>query len=433
MNTNDLSIDQLAAKATSLRQSIPLLSNAEVMGHPLVYLDSGATSQRPEQVLDAEHRFLVSENSAVHRGAHTLAALATESFEDAREKVASFIGAQADELIWTSGATESLNLLTYSMSNASEGLGGAQARRFVITPGDSIVVTEMEHHANLIPWQQLCKRTGAQLRFIPVDDTGTLQLGNLDEIIDASTKVVAFMHVSNVIGQVTPIAPIIVAADNVGAIKVLDACQSVPHFAVDVSTLGVDFLAFSGHKMLGPNGIGGLWGRAELLEQLPPFLTGGSMITHVDMDSAEFLPAPMKFEAGTKQVPQAIGLAAATDILTDFGMQNVASWESYLGGRMADGLSQIPGVTLIGPKAGQPRTGIASFTITGVHAHDVGQVLDAAGIAVRVGHHCAQPLHRALGITASVRASAYAYNTVEDVDKFLAAVATVPGYFGVDR
>ena len=416
----------------SLRHDFPLLSTT-VNGHPLVYLDSGATSQKPRAVLDAERTFLETENSAVHRGAHTLAALATETFENARATVARFINAAADEIVWTSNATEGLNLIAYAFSNASLGRGGEEARRFALAPGDEILVTEMEHHANLIPWQELAARTGATLRFVPIDDGGSLRLESLDELVNARTRIVAFTHVSNVLGVINPVELLVARARAVGALVVLDACQSAPHFALDVAALDVDFAVFSGHKMLGPTGVGVLYGRSELLNAMPPFLTGGSMITTVTMESAEFLPAPQRFEAGTQRVSQAIGLAAAIDYLEAVGMDRIAAHESALGAKLADGLRAIPGVRVLGPGPGEARVGLASFDVAGIHSHDVGQFLDDRGIAVRVGHHCTQPLHRRLGVVSTTRASTYLYTTDDEVDELLAGVADVSAFFGAAR
>ncbi|KQN85092.1 cysteine desulfurase [Arthrobacter sp. Leaf69] len=412
-----------------IRNDFPVLSRS-VGGHPLIYLDSGATSQNPLSVIEAEQEFYEQRNAAVHRGAHLLAVEATESFEDARETLAAFLGAGADEIIWTSNATEGLNLLSYAFLNSSLPGAGAPAARFALGAGDEIVVTEMEHHANLIPWQQLAERTGASLRFIPVDDAGVLDLEAAGGIISPATRVLAFSHASNVLGTINPVKKLVAMARQVGALTVLDACQSAPHLPLDVQDLGVDFAVLSGHKMLGPTGIGVLYGRSELLNALPPFLTGGSMITTVTMERAAFLPAPQRFEAGTQKVSQAIALAAAANYLTETGMDRVHAWESLLGQRLVEGLATIPGVRVLGPAPGQERIGLASFDVAGVHAHDVGQFLDSKGIAVRVGHHCAQPLHRRLGLTASTRASTYLYNTTSDVDAFLAAVAGVRAYFG---
>ncbi|TFB49506.1 aminotransferase class V-fold PLP-dependent enzyme [Cryobacterium tagatosivorans] len=419
-------------EVAGIRRDFPILGRP-VNGRPLVYLDSGATSQNPASVLDAEREYYEQRNAAVHRGAHTLAFTATEAFEDARSTVAAFIGAKTDEVVWTSNATEAINLVAYSFSNASLGLGGEAAKRFRLGPGDELVVTEMEHHANLIPWQQLALRTGATLRFIPVTDDGTLDLDAAAAVIGARTRLLAFTHASNVVGVVNPVADLVALARSVGALVLVDACQSVPHVPVDVAALDVDFAVFSGHKMLGPTGIGVLFGRAELLADMPPFLTGGSMITTVDMQGAEFLAPPQRFEAGTQRVSQAIALAAAVDYLSSVGMGRIEARETELGQRLLAGLADIPGVRVLGPAAGVERIGLASIDVAGVHAHDVGQFLDEAGIAVRVGHHCAQPLHRRLGVTASTRASTYLYTTTDEVDQFLATLREVAPFFGVSR
>ncbi|WP_194420519.1 SufS family cysteine desulfurase [Microbacterium abyssi] len=411
-----------------LREDFPIL-HTQVNGHPLVYLDSGATSQRPFAVLDAEREFASTLNSAVHRGAHTLAAEATEVFEDARGTLAGFVGAGDDEIVWTSNATEAINLVAYAFSNATAGRGGAVADRFRLGPGDEIVTTEMEHHANLIPWQELAARTGATLRIIPVDDDGALRLG--DAPIGDRTRLVAVTHVSNVLGVINPIEQLVAAAREVGALVLLDACQSAPHLPLDVHALGVDFAVLSGHKMLGPTGIGALYGRRELLEAMPPFLTGGSMITTVTTTQAEYLPPPQRFEAGTQRVSQAVALAAAIDYLSGVGMPRIAAHEAALGQRLVDGLTAIDGVRVLGAGIDLPRVGLASFDIPGIHSHDVGQFLDDRGIAVRVGHHCAQPLHRRLGVTSSTRASTYLYSTEAEVDAFLDGVAATIEFFGV--
>jgi len=417
-----LDVDEVLA----LRADFPILADDR-----LVYLDSGATSQKPRQVLDAERAYLERENAAVHRGAHTLAAEATERFEDARAAVAGFIGADEDELVWTGNATAALNTVAFAIGNASAGRGGAEADPFRLRPGDEIVVTELEHHANLIPWQELAARTGAVLRFIPVDDAGALRMDEAVRIVGPATRILAFSHVSNVLGAVNPVPELVALAKGVGALTVLDACQSVPHLPVDVHALGVDFAAFSGHKMLGPTGIGGLYGRRALLNALPPFLTGGSMITTVTMERAEYLPAPQRFEAGTQPVAQAIGLAAAVRYLDAIGMDRVAAHDEALGARLAEGVAAIDGVRLLGPAPGEPRVGLASFVVEGVHAHDVGQFLDDRGIAVRVGHHCAQPLHRRLGVTASTRASAAVHTTEAEVDRFVDSLRDATAFFGV--
>ncbi|WP_223690202.1 SufS family cysteine desulfurase [Leifsonia poae] len=415
-----------------LRADFPILGR-EVNGHPFVYLDSGATSQKPSAVLDAERAFVEQLTSAVHRGAHTVAGEATELFEEARATLARFVGVAADEIVWTSNATEGINLVAYGLSNASVGRGGAAAARFRLGPGDEIVATEAEHHANLVPWQELAARTGATLRVIGLNDDGQLRLDEAAELIGPRTKVVAFAHVSNVLGAINPVAELVALAHVVGALVVLDACQSAPHLPLDLRELDVDFAVFSGHKMLGPTGVGVLYGRKELLDALPPFLTGGSMITTVTLDGADYLPAPARFEAGTQRVSQAIALAAAADYLTKAGLPAIAAHEQELGARMLDGLGAIPGVRILGPDRDVARVGLASFVVDGIHSHDVGQFLDDRGIAVRVGHHCAQPVHRRFGATASTRMSAYLYTTADEVDAAVAAVADARTFFGVDR
>jgi len=418
------------AEITAIRVDFPLLQH-QMNGRPLVYLDSGATSQKPRSVIDVERVYYESENAAVHRGAHTLASLATERFEDARATVARFVGAQEDEIVWTSNATEALNLVAYAIGNATAGRGGAAAQRFRLAPGDEILVTEMEHHANLIPWQELAARTGAVLRYIPISPDGTLQMEEAARLVTSHTRILAFTHVSNVLGVVNPVQQLVALAHSVGALTVLDACQSAPHLPLDLAALEVDFAAFSGHKMLGPTGIGVLFGRSELLNALPPFLTGGSMITTVTMESAEYLPAPHRFEAGTQRVSQAIALASAVDYLERIGIDRIAAHDAALGQRLVVGLNEIPGVTVLGPGIGKERVGMASFDVAGLHSHDIGQFLDDRSIAVRVGHHCTQPLHRRLGITSSTRASAYLYTTDDEIDEFLGALSDAIDFFGV--
>lgn len=417
--------------AAALRADFPILGE-QVNGRPLIYLDSAATSQKPRQVLDAERDFLTHANAAVHRGAHTLAAEATDLFEDARAAVAGFVGARPEQLVWTSGATMGLNLVAYAIDNATRGRGGAASARVALQPGDEIVTTAIEHHANLIPWQELAARTGAVLKHIPARADGTLDLDAAASLIGPRTRLVAFTHVSNVLGIVNPVAALVALAREVGALTVLDACQSAPHLPLDLPALGVDLAVFSGHKMLGPYGVGGLYGRAEILEALPPFLTGGSMITTVTLDGAEYLPPPQRFEAGTQPVGPAVGLAAAVRYLDEVGLDRIHAHESALAARLGDGLRAIPGIRLLGDAAGVERVGLWSFDVDGVHAHDAGQFLDARGIAVRVGHHCAAPLHRQYGITASVRASTALYNTADEIDELLDAVAGIRAYFGAE-
>lgn len=418
-----------SAEVLKLKNDFPILARS-VNGKPLNYLDSAATSQKPRSVIDAETEFYHQRNAAVHRGAHTLAAEATELFEEARERLARFAGAGAQEIVWTSNATEGINLIAYGFANAAAGRGGQAAERFRLAPGDRIVTTEAEHHANLIPWQELAATTGAVLDIIPVLDNGELDLETAASLIGSRTKILAFSHLSNVLGLVNPVAELVKLAREVGAYTVLDACQSAPHLPLNLRDLGVDFAVFSGHKMLGPTGIGVLYCRQELLDALPPFLTGGSMITTVTLERAEYLPAPQRFEAGTQRVSQAIALAHAADYLELVGLQRIAEWEAKLGEQLVTGLMQLEGIRVLGAE-GTGRAGLASFEVEGVHAHDVGQFLDNSGIAVRVGHHCAQPLHRRFGLTASARASAYLYTTENEVAQFLEAVSGVRKFFGV--
>lgn len=422
-----------AAELAAVRADFPLLQRTVRDGRPLVYLDSGATSQKPEVVLDAEQDFYTQRNAAVHRGAHQLAEEATEAFETARHEVASFVGVADDELVWTSNATAGLNLVAYAMQNATLGRGGDAARRFALAPGDEIVVTEAEHHANLVPWQELAARTGATLRWLGVDDDGRIRVDELDTVVTDRTKVLAFTHASNVTGAVTPVAPFVARAREVGALTVLDACQSVPHLPVDLAALGVDFAAFSGHKMLGPTGVGALYGRRELLEAMPPVTTGGSMVEVVTMEQTTYAPPPRRFEAGTQMVSQAVGMGAAATYLAELGMDAVAAHERHLAGLLLDAVASVPGVRVIGPTENVDRLATVAFVVDGVHAHDVGQVLDDAGVAVRVGHHCAQPLHRRFGVAATARASAAVYTTDEEIAVFREALAGVRAFFGLDE
>jgi cysteine desulfurase/selenocysteine lyase len=422
-----LSTTELAA----VRADFPLLERTVRGGQTLVYLDSAATSQKPQVVLDTEVDFYEQRNAAVHRGAHQLAEEATEAFEQARAAVAAFVGADEGEIVWQPGATAAINVVAYAFSNATLGRGGEAAERFRLAPGDEIVVTEAEHHANLVPWQELCARTGAVLRWIPVGDDGRLDLSNLDAVVTERTKVLAFGHVSNVTGAVAPVATLVAAAQRVGALTVLDACQSVPNMPVDLHELGVDFAAFSGHKMLGPTGVGALYGRRELLEAMPPTVTGGSMVEVVTMESTTYAPPPQRFEAGTQMVAQAVGMGCAAQYLDELGMAGVARHETELAAEMLK-IADIPGVRVIGPLDTADRLAVVSFVVDGVHAHDVGQVLDDKGIAVRVGHHCAQPLHRRFGVAATARASASVYTTVEEVVAFREALAGVRAFFGAE-
>ena len=410
--------------AHAIAQDFPILSRKIRDGKRLVYLDSGATSQKPNVVIDAESDFYRLHNAAVHRGAHQLAEEATDAYEGAREIVAQFLNASVDEIVFTKNATESLNLISYAMGNAAPG------NRFHLKAGDSIVVTEMEHHANLIPWQQLAARTGATLKWFTVTDDGRLDLSQINSMIDEKTKVVALTHQSNVLGTINPLGAITKRAHEVGAVVVLDACQSVPHMKTDVKALDIDFLAFSGHKAVGPTGIGVFWGRAELLADLPPFLTGGSMIENVTMESATWAPAPKKFEAGVPNMAQAVGLGAALTYLTKVGMDNIHQHEIALTKYLLEGLSAITDLRIIGPKTTELRGGVVSFTLGDIHPHDLGQYLDSQGIAVRTGHHCAWPLTRKLGVPATTRASVYLYNTTDDLDALITGVQGAQKYFG---
>ena len=410
--------------AHAIAKDFPILNRTIRDGKRLVYLDSGATSQKPNVVIDAESNFYRLHNAAVHRGAHQLAEEATDAYEGARQIVAQFLNASIDEIVFTKGATESLNLISYAMGNAAPG------NRFHLTVGDCIVVTEMEHHANLIPWQQLAARTGATLKWFTVTDDGRLDLSQINSVIDEKTKVVALTHQSNVLGTINPLDAITKRAHEVGAVVVLDACQSVPHMKTDVKALGIDFLAFSGHKAVGPTGVGIFWGRAELLADLPPFLTGGSMIENVTMESATWAPAPKKFEAGVPNMAQAVGLGAALNYLTGIGMDKIHQHEIALTKYLLEGLSAITDLRIIGPKTTELRGGVVSFTLGDIHPHDLGQYLDSQGIAVRTGHHCAWPLTRKLGVPATTRASVYLYNTTDDLDALIAGVQGAQKYFG---
>lgn len=416
-------------ESAAIRADFPVLARTVRDGRALVYLDSGATSQKPLAVLDAEREFYAEHNAAVHRGVHQLADEATDAYEQARETIGAFIGAPAREIVFTKNATEALNLVAYAFGHAE-----CADPRFALGPGDEVLITEMEHHANLVPWQELCRRTGATLRWLPVTDDGRLDLSDLTGVLTERTKVVAWTHQSNVLGTVNPVAPIVARAREVGALTVLDGCQSVPHMPVDVVDLGVDFVAFSGHKMLGPTGVGVLWGRYDLLEAMPPFLTGGSMIEVVTMAASTYAAPPQRFEAGSMNVGQVVGLAAACRYLTGLGMDRVAAQEHVLTQRLLAGLARRPWVRVIGPAdpAAVDRGAAVSFVVDGVHAHDVGQILDDQGVAVRVGHHCAWPLHRRFGIAATTRASFAPYNTVADVDALLVALDRVPVIFGID-
>ena len=414
-----VSIELDSTDLDRVRADFPILNRVMRGGKQLAYLDSGATSQKPLQVLDAERQFLTTSNGAVHRGAHQLMEEATDAFEAGRSDIAGFVGAAPDEVIFTKNATEALNLVSYVL--------GDDRSAHVVGPGDVIVTTELEHHANLIPWQELARRTGATLRWYGVTDDGQLDLDSLT--LDERVKVVSFTHHSNVTGTGAPVTELVRRAKAVGALTVLDACQSVPHQPVDFRALEVDFAAFSGHKMLGPTGIGALYGRAALLSELPPFLTGGSMIETVTMSGATYAAPPQRFEAGTQMISQVVGLAAAARYLSDIGMPAVQRHEQRLVAATLEGLAAIPEVRIIGPTDPELRHSPVAFVVDGVHAHDVGQVLDDDGVAVRVGHHCTAPLHRRFGLAATVRASFAVYNTPDEVDRLIAGVRRAIEFF----
>ncbi|HSZ38431.1 MAG TPA: SufS family cysteine desulfurase [Trebonia sp.] len=402
--------------AEAIRKDFPALNRLVRNDKPLIYLDSGATSQKPVQVLDAEREFYERHNGAAHRGSHLLSEEGTEIYEGARAKVAGFIGAADNEIVFTKAATESVNLVAYALTSS-------------LGPGDEIVTTESEHHANLVPWQQLAARTGATLKWFKVTPDGRLDVD--PSVITERTKIVALTGQSNVTGVIPPVAEITRMAHAAGALVLADGAQLVPHHPVDVRNLDVDFLAFSGHKMLGPLGLGVLYGKYAALEALPPFLFGGDMIEIVRMEGSTFQPPPARFETGVPPAPQAAGLAAAIDYLNGLGMDNVAAHEESLTGHALAALGEIPGVRILGPDTTENRGGAVAFEVDGVHPHDVGQVLDDQGIAVRTGHHCAWPLHRALGVQSSTRATFYVYNTHEEVDALADGVRYAKKFFGV--
>ena len=406
----------------TVRKDFPVLSR-EVNGRPLVYLDNASSSHKPTPVLDAERLFVEQHYSNVHRGVHTLSQEATEAYENARTTVASFIGGQHDELVFTKNVTEAINLVAYSLGNPGSPV--------TLGPGDEIAVTEMEHHSNLVPWQLLAERTGATLRWLGLTDDGRLDLSDLDEVVNARTKLFAFTQVSNILGTENPVDVLVRRAREVGALTLVDGAQSVPHQPVDVAALGVDFFAFTGHKMLGPTGVGALWGRPGLLDAMPPFMGGGSMIEVVEMAGSTYAPAPERFEAGTPVISQAIALAAACDYLSALGLDNVKQHETALTARFLDGLRSIDGASVLGPDTTELRGSAVSFVVDGVHPHDVGQSLDDLGIAVRVGHHCAAPVCRRYGVPATARASSYLYNTEAEIDALLEGITRVQAFWGV--
>ena len=421
-----------ALDVARLRKDFPILERTVRGDRPLVYLDSAATSQKPYAVLDAERAYYETSNAAVHRGAHQLAEEATDAYESARAAIAGFVGARAEDIVFTKNATESINLAAYAFSNATAKAANSETvdPRLVLTPDSSVVVTEMEHHANLIPWQELCAKTGAQLRWIGLTDDGRLDMDQLS-VIDDTTAVVSIVHQSNILGTLNPVRSIMDRAREVGALGVVDACQSIPHMRVNVDDLGADLVTWSGHKMLGPTGIGLLWGRTEVLNSLPPFLTGGSMIEFVTMEGSTFAPPPQRFEAGVPMVAQAVGLEAAVRYLDSVGLESIEQHEHDLTAHALTTLSQMPGVRIIGPESTVNRGSAISFVVDGLHPHDVGQVLDDRGVAVRVGHHCAWPTCRRYGVPATTRLSTYLYNDTDDIDAAAAGVRAAQEFFGV--
>ena len=425
--TDPLDVDRI-------REDFPILRRTVRDGRPLVYLDSGATSQKPTAVLDAERAYYEELNAAVHRGAHQLAEEATDAYESARAAIAGFVGAEPDDVVFTKNATESLNLAAYAFSNASAKAAHGDASvdpRFVLKPGDSIVVTQMEHHANLVPWQEVCAKTGATLRWIGIDDDGRLDLSDLAGVIDESTRAVSVVHQSNILGTINPVASIMERAHQVGAMGIVDACQSVPHMPVDVNALGADLVAWSAHKMLGPTGLGMLWGRSDVLSAMPPFLTGGSMIETVFMEHSTYAAPPKRFEAGTPMVAQAVGTGAAVRYLESLGMDRVAEHDHQLTGYALERLEALPGVHVVGPRDNTARGSAISFVVDGLHPHDVGQFLDDRGVAVRVGHHCAWPVCRRFGVPATTRISPYIYNDRSDIDTAVEGIVSAQRFFGV--
>ena len=408
----------------AIRKDFPIFDRSIRDGKRLVYLDSGATSQKPKAVMQAESDFYSQHNAAAHRGAHQLAEEATEAIASARTIVANFLSGASDEIVFTKSSTEALNLLAYSIGNAPVG------NRFHLKAGDEIVVSEMEHHANLIPWQELAKRTGAVLKWFEVDPDGRLDLSDIAKVITSRTKVVALTHQSNVLGTINPLTELVERTHEVGAIFILDACQSVPHMPVNVAELDIDFLAFSGHKSVGPTGVGVLWGRSNLLAELPPFLFGGSMIESVTMTDATWAPAPRKFEPGVPNMAQIVGLGAALNYLTAIGMEKIHEHETHLTEYALAKLQEIPELRIVGPTDMFLRGGAVSFTVGAIHPHDLGQFLDNSGIAVRTGHHCAWPLTRKMGVASTTRASFYLYNTPEDIDALVTGIRDAQKYFG---
>lgn len=417
-----------ATELTRIRADFPILNRIGRGGAPIAYLDASATSQKPNRVIEAEADFYRHSNAAVHRGTHLLSDESTAVYEDGRAALADFIGGRPDEIVWTKNATEAINLVALSMGHASVGRGGREAEPLRIGPGDRIVVTRAEHHANLVPWQELCARTGAELAWLDLTGDGRIDLDTLG-VITPATRLVAFTHVSNVTGAVSPVEQIVRAARSVGALVLLDTCQSSAHMPIDVRELGVDFAVMSSHKMLGPTGVGALWGRRSILEAMPPVLTGGSMITTVSMELSSYMPPPERFEAGSQPVAQIAGWTAALEYLKALGMDRIHAQERDLTRRILDGVASLDGVRILGPSSGSDRIGVVAFAVDGVHPHDVGQVLDADDIAIRVGHHCAIPLHSFFNVKSSARASVSPMTSPEEIERLILSLDRVRHYF----
>ena len=407
-----------------VRKDFPILGRVLADGFPLVYLDSANTSQKPQVVIDAMVDHLERHNANVSRAVHQLGAESTEAYEAARDKVAAFLSAPSrDEVVFTRNATEALNLVANTMAWAEGDLK--------VGPGDEVLITEMEHHSNIVPWQLLTQRTGATLRWFGLTDDGRLDLSNLDELVNERTKVVSLTWVSNMLGTINPVRMIADRAHAVGAVVVVDASQAAPQLPVDVTESGADFLAFTGHKVTGPTGIGVLWGRGELLSQLPPFQGGGEMIETVTMERSTYAPIPSRFEAGTPPIVEAVGLGAAVDYLSHLGLDAVRAHEEAITGYLLEGLATVGGVTVLGPTTAADRGGAVSFEMAGVHPHDIAQLLDSRGIAVRAGHHCTKPAHKRFGVQSSTRVSSYLYTTPEEIDALIEGLEHTKRYFGV--
>lgn len=424
-----LGADFSAVELEAIRSDFPILARLGRGGKPIAYLDASATSQKPASVIDAEANFYRRSNAAVHRGTHILGDESTRVFEDGRDALASFIGGRSDEIVWTKNATEAINLVALSIGHASAGRGGTASTPLRIGPGDAIVITRAEHHANLVPWQELCARTGGELKWLDLTPDGRIDLETLD-VITPNTKLVAFTHVSNVTGAISPVDAIVAKARSVGALVLADTCQSSAHMAIDVRAMDVDFAVMSSHKMLGPTGVGALWGRRELLDMMPPVLTGGSMIEYVTMEESTYMPAPERFEAGSQPVAQIAGWTAALEYLSAIGMDRVHAHEKALTQRLLDGVASLDGVKVLGPTTDEDRVGVVAFAVDGVHPHDVGQILDADDVAIRVGHHCAIPLHTFFSVRSSARASVAVSTNEEEIDRLVASLGRVREFFG---